>query len=125
MNRDYGNSIEPYQTTGFPSACAEFAEKGLSLDEFFDFFNPGKLKYFLHGHFNHGFGYGDLVQIEIRKPKSGEFVLLSDGGHSQVFKCLYRNGSPYFQPGGWESIDLNDATVGVITALHRDMVVKD
>lgn len=127
MNRDYGNNITQYQVTGFASPCAEYAEKGLSLDERYDSFNPALRR--IEASCDaplFGIRKGDLLDVLTGvEPIHNNLVLAIIHGEVGVFrfeKCL---GQASLFPGQFSGAELEEAVAGVITAQHRELYTLD
>jgi len=120
MARDYGNAIENATQTGFPSACAEFAEKSLSLDEFFVMGGPHKRLFRITIDYPlFKIQKGDLLHIDTSRPvKNGMLVLVSYNGEIGVFK-KYHGG---LLPLELREDQMVEATVYAITGLSRAIV---
>lgn len=123
MARDYGNAVTETPITGFPSACAEYAEKDLSLDEFFNVGASNVVFHYIHNDFKeHRILKGDLLHIDTALPvKVGQLVIVVFEGEVGVFRKNH-NG---LSPNRLADYQLENAQVFAVTGLSRDTILKE
>jgi hypothetical protein len=118
--------MDSYAQTGFQSACSEFSEHSLSLDQRFDLTNPSKILIPL----NHdaplfGMTRGNLLLIDrTQKPLNGDLILLENSDGGGIYRFEYNQGKPRLWPG---NIILNEAIHnligGVIILLIKEFIL--
>lgn len=119
MSRPSQNHLEVSQQTGFQSACAEYAEKRLSMSEHFETLNPAVIQVVMTKDKPElGFRKDDLLHVRMDlKPKDGNHVLAILNDEMYVFKYHHSvmGMMKYF---GEEQLD--DTRFGVIILQSRD-----
>lgn len=93
--------MNDYAQTGFQSACSEFSENTLSLDEYF-LLNSASRKIVRFGQHAPIFGINqnDLLLIDINKsPISGDLLLVANSSINGIYRFEYKNGHPTLWPG--------------------------
>lgn len=123
MSRPPQTTIEHATQTGFQSACAEYAEKPLSMAEFFETLNPAVIQVRMTK---------DMPALELKKgdllhvrmdliPKPDRVVLAIAGDEMHVFK--YKQ-SPRGMQAYFTEEQLNDTKFGVIILQSRDHAIS-
>ena len=93
--------MKDYAQTGFQSACSEFSESSLSLDEHFGIKDPAiKIVKIKVDAPLFGINKNDLLLIDMNKrPRSGDLIIVSNSGINGIYRFEFQDGNPVLWPG--------------------------
>jgi hypothetical protein len=113
-----------YQITGFPSACEEYHQNELSLDERLGITDPARRLVPLAVDaplFN--LRKGDLLLVDMaRKPAHNSLVYTELRGETGIYRVERLNGKPTLFPSRYSTDEMDDVICGVIVALVRELI---
>jgi hypothetical protein len=93
--------MKDYAQTGFQSACSEFSENSLSLDEYLIIKSPAtKIVRIALSAPLFGINQGDLLILDLQKvARHGDLVLASSSFINGIFRLEFYRSQPMLWPG--------------------------
>lgn len=117
--------MESYAQTGFQSACSEFSEHSLSIDQHYDLSNPAKVLIpLLSDAPLFSMSRGNFLLVDrTQKPKNGDLIILVSSEMNGVYRFEYNQGRPCLWPGNIIlKEEMHNLIGGVVILLIKEFV---